>query len=270
MSSVTWIASYPMRENPWIRFMLASYLLDAQITSFDILNNKLPEQALLLSSGMMVPLHGAGQTIVETHFLPEAEVMRRYGKLTGKVVYVARDPRTVVLNSVRDLHVSEAKRTEFVKDFIAHGGPGLFIENGSGTWLQNVQQWTYPAVVGQYFPEVEVLTVRYEDMVDDAVAILRRIVEFLDLADGGEGRVERAVENGSIERFNTIRQAERTRGASSLRATLVARPIGQKEDEPSWSELGAEADAAYRQWLQEDEEFRLCVQHLGYEACSAE
>jgi len=261
LPSVTWLASYPMQDNHWIRFLLASYLVDAPITSFDGLESELPEQAILLRRGMMIPLNETGRTVVETHFLPEADVMRRYGEITDKVIYVTLDPRTSMLKLMEGLRVSEAKRTEFVKDFIAHRGLSLFVENGNGTWLQSVRQWTHPAAVRQYFPHAEVLTVRYEDLIDDPATVLHRMAGFLGQGSVSGERVGRAVKNGSLERFDAVKQAERANGGSgprdSQRGALVS--------EMSWVALDPEADTEYRQWLREDEDFRLIVQQLGYE-----
>ncbi|MGH3171109.1 MAG: sulfotransferase domain-containing protein [Trebonia sp.] len=261
MPSVTWLASYPMRDNHWIRFLLASYLVDAPITSLDSLDSELPEQAILLRRGMMIPLNESGQTVVETHFLPEADVMRRYGDVTEKIIYVTLDPRTSMLKLMEGLRVSAAKRTEFVKDFIEHRGLSLFVENGNGTWPQSVRQWTHPAAARQYFPHAEVLTVRYEDLIDDPATALGRTAGFLGQASVSGERVGRAVKNGSLEAFDAVKRAERANGGpgphDSQRGPLVS--------EMSWAALDPEADTAYKQWLREDEEFRLIVKDLGYE-----
>lgn len=278
MPSVNWLASYMGFEYMWIRLMVASYLRDERLTSLKSIDDVIPEHSMLLGNGKMMPSAApSGQAVIQTHFLPQADVMRRYRELTRKVVYVAQDPRNIIVNAMDAMKVPDAKRMGFVKSAIGYRGfaPGLLgpvspAEDahgfGCGTWQQNVREWTTSASLRRYFPDAEVLTVKYEDIRDDPGSGLRRIVEFLGLASEGEGRIERAVANGSME---NVHAAYRAVGTHDVLALRDRRPDSSSGDqaapvEQSWSGLGAEAEAAYQQWRQEDDGFRSCLQQLGY------
>jgi hypothetical protein len=278
LTYVNWLVSYMGLEYVWIRFMLASYMRDTKINSFDVMDDELPEQWRLLGEGKVMPpsFNSSGQAIVQTHFLPKADVMRRYQKLTKKIVYVSQDPREIIVRGMQAMNVPEVNRVEFAKSVIAHRGivpgfGGLVLSGeddhglGCGTWQQNSREWTYPAAVHRYFPDAEVLTVKYQDISDDPGTSLSRIVRFLGLASGEEGRIERAVANGSMENFHAVQRATRTQGLHALRDPGSHPPGDQMEHaELSWSGLGADVEAAYQQWQQDDDEFGSCVRHLGY------
>lgn len=286
LPSVNWLASYMGLKYVWIRFMLASYMRDAKVSSFDVIDDELPEQWRLLGEGRMLPpsLNSSGQAIVQTHFLPKVDVMRRYQKLAKKIVYVSQDPREIIVSAMKVMKVPQANRREFAKSVIANHGvvpgfDGLVLSgeddhgSGCGTWRQNVREWTYPAAVHRYFPDAELLMVKYQDINDDPRAGLGRIVEFLGLASGdsggdsggGKGRIERAVANGSMENFHAVQRTTRTQGLHALRAPGSRPPGGQAEHgELSWPSLGEDVEAAYQQWQRDDDEFRSCVRHLGY------
>jgi len=269
LSSVGWLASYPKSGSTWTRAMLANFLLDHQLTTLgNDLDDAVPDYPKLLLQGRMVPLGDSRLVIAKTHFLPQKEVMQEYRELTGKIICLVRNPRDIILSAARMLRIPEAKRGLFAKDFIAHRGVSLWVRRGWGTWQQSVQEWTSPAVVRQYFPGAEMLTVRYEDIRADPTAALHSIVGFLDL-DGSDdsGRVERAVENASQARMRALEQEFVTSGVNAFTDISNRDPfVGKGLTDQSLSGLGEDVEAAYQQWQAEDEEFRLCVKQFGYES----
>jgi hypothetical protein len=268
LPSVTWLASYPKSGNTWVRFMLANYLLGVPVSSMDSLDKEVPDYTRLLSQGRMVPLDNSRQMIVKTHFLPELEVMQSYRRRTGKIVCLVRNPRDVILSSARMLNVADAKKGAFVKDFIAHRGVPHWIKNGWGTWQRSVQEWTTPEGVREYFSGAEVLTLRYEELRADPAVSLRRVVDFLDLGGPVDGcRIDWAVENATQRKMRIIEQLEQASGINAYLDLSHRKPfVGAGLTGQSLATLGADVEAAYRQWLAEDEEFRLCVERFGYVA----
>jgi hypothetical protein len=248
--------------------MLANYLLDAEVASVrgsvrGGLKDLIPDYAVLLRVGSMVPVGDSSQVIVKTHFLPGTEVMQEYRELTGKVVSLVRNPRDVIFSSARMLGIDKAKNDAFAKDFIAQRGVSLWFKKGWGTWQQSVREWTSRASVHQYFPRAEVLTIRYEDMRADPVAALSGIIQFLELGGLSDpDRVERAVRNASLGKMRELEQRDDARIGRAKRSGPL---VGKGLTNQSLSALGADVEAAYQQWLRDDEEFRLCVKEFGYE-----
>jgi hypothetical protein len=249
--------------------MLANYFRDAQVRSIaDTLDGVVTDYTELLRVGKMLPLADHQQVIAKTHWLPQTAVTQEYREQTSKVVYLVRNPRDVILSSARMLNIPQARRGAFAKDFIAHRGVTLWSRNGWGTWQESVREWTSPVAEHQHFPGAEVLAVRYEDLRADPATGLGRIVDFLGL--GGlddKVRIERAVESASLAKMRELEQLERTRGVKAFVDAAPYDPfVGKGLTNQSLSGLGEDVEAAYRQWLDEDEEFRLFVKRFGYEA----
>jgi Sulfotransferase domain len=261
VSHLTLLTSYPRSGNTWARIMLASYAMNAPVTSREMLEDTIPDLRLMLESGrVMPPRDGSRPQIVKTHFLPDAEVMQLYRTSARKVLYLVRNPRDVIISALRFLRVPDMQKAGFAKEFIANRGVPLFRDRTWGTWPEHVFDWTSPERVRRHFPDADVIVVRYEDMRDDPAGKLREILEFLDPhAPIEPARVQRATENSSLEKVLAAQTAEGkgTRG-------LGAFHIGQGLQNQSLAVLGEDVEAAYQQLLLDDEEFFLCAKQFGY------
>jgi Sulfotransferase domain len=258
MSHISVIASYPRSGNTWMRVMLASYLINAPATERDILEDLVPDIRILLKSGRILPTNDSRPRIVKTHFLPEVEVLRPYAPMAGKVLYLVRNPRDVIISSARFLGIADAKRAEFAKEFIAQRGVPLFRKRAWGTWPQNVLKWTSPTSICTYFPNADTLTVRYEDMREAPVKILHEILEFLDLGVTIDpDRVQAAVKHASLSR---MRAAEEIMGRDGLHGFY----FGDGLCDQSLTILGEDIETAYERLLRDDEEFFRCARQFRY------
>lgn len=266
MPGITWLASYPKSGNTWTRVLLANYLRDEELTSLDDLNLAVPDlTANLLNRGRLLPLGEDRPLAVKTHFMPDVEVMQQYREHTGKVIYLVRSPRDVMLSSARHLNIAEGHKADFVKYFIANRGVPQWEESGWGTWPRHVDAWTLPDPLHENFPHADVLVVRYEDLRADPFAELGRMAEFLNLAGGTDPeRIRRAVENSTLEKMRAGEMAERTRGVSAFRNPPKNDFIGDGQRRSSLAAIGDEVEEAYLRLLKEDEEFFRCAERFGY------
>lgn len=258
MSHINLIASYPRSGNTWMRVMLASYLINAPATERETIEEVTPDIRILLKGGRIFPESGSRARIVKTHFLPDVEVLRSYGPLTRKIIYLVRNPRDVIISSARFLGIGDTKRENFAREFIANRGVPLFRARAWGTWPQNVLEWTSATGSGRHFPNAETLTVRYEDMRSAPAKALHQVLEFLDLGEKIEAdRVTTAVECSSLPR---MRDAEEIIGPRGLNGFYFGDGLrGQ-----SLTVIGEGIEAAYQQLLREDDEFLRCAQQFGY------
>ena len=264
MSRVIWVASYPKSGNTWTRAMLATYVSGRAVASLDELEKLVPDITNLTRAGRLLP-DGQEPSVIKTHFLPDAELLREYDCATARVLYVVRNPRDVIFSAARHLDISELKYAEFAEFFITHRGVPEWTRSGFGTWPQNVRAWT-TASPGQLFSSAQVLVLRYEDMRDDPAGSLRQMVGFLGLDCGIDpSRVEWTVKNCTLEK---TRAAERASAGTGIRA--FGEPprnpfVGQGLRNQSLARLGVAVEAAYNQLLIQDQEFSSCVRQFRYE-----
>jgi hypothetical protein len=279
VSQITWIASYPRSGNTWTRFMLTSYLMDTQITTPDAIENLIPDFHHLVRKGGLnwltendgpMPGGDSAPRLVKTHYRPSAEIMQQCGFMTEKVIYIVRNPRDVLLSAARFQGIipSQGERSRrWAEDFIVNKGDFIWPDL-TGTWPQNVHEWTTLTSVRQYFPAIEVLALRYEDMRADPIGKLYQIVEFLDLGTEVDSeRVRRAVENSTIEIMRAFE--ERTRAAQDASGSdsgqrRETRYINQGLRGQSLVAFGDDIEATFQLLMEEDKEFSPCARRFGY------
>ena len=128
-----------------------------------------------------------------------------YGRRYGNTVYMARDPRKVVVSyywfKVRRGEFA-GSLPEFVQEFV------MGRVDGYGRWADHVEGWLNAAQSDG--PRVHL--VRYEDLLTDPVAVLHSVAQFLQL-------------HASIESIRAVVAANsRTRmAAKEARSTTLAR-----------------------------------------------
>jgi sulfotransferase family protein len=269
--AVVWIASYPKSGNTWLRFMLASYLTKGPITSVRSVNSLIPVVGGMVSNRGGLPVGRRDPLLVKTHALPSASAVQPFRDSTRKAVYLVRNPRDIILSLIRHSGAppGSGQARGMAKNFIAHRGmPLLNTQLEFGNWPDNVRAWTEPAAVRQYFPGIDVLPVRYEDMRADPVSGLGQVLDFLSL--GGPAApddVEQAVANTSLDKMRAL-EAQETNGApAGQRNPFGSRGqfVGQGLHNQSLTGLGTDVEDEYQQLFRDAGDFACCAHQFGYQ-----
>ncbi|MBA2274470.1 MAG: sulfotransferase domain-containing protein [Actinobacteria bacterium] len=174
----TLLASYPRSGSTWLRFLLFECVTGrpADFSSVDTYGTW---------KGPGV-LPGGGR-LISTH--------ERYCDVDRKVIYLARDPRSIIMSEFRLRQrqaTAEGSFDAFVPSFVK-GKAGPF-----GSWNNHVDFWvsSLPARRGNLH------LVKYEDLRAGPEECLADIVRFLGIpADGA--LIKRAVENNTVERMRS-------------------------------------------------------------------
>jgi hypothetical protein len=198
---IVWIASYPKSGNTWVRFMICNLLFGRQESAAAI-NGLAPD---VHEMGGQLPV-AAGAGLFKTHFpysasLPEAQ-------RTAAAIYIVRQPCDVLASNFYyaqrgkcGADWSRADFDEYFDDFAKNRGDRRWIEQGMGTWDENIRSWL---CVRHPFP---VLAVKYEDMLADP----RRMCEiFAKLVKPGisAAEIDAAVLNSSFARMKEIEETD--------------------------------------------------------------
>jgi hypothetical protein len=266
MRPVNWIASYPKSGNTWLRFMLASYITKEPVTSVKPrkLNSLIPAVGGASRNRDAFSADRTGPLLVKTHSLPGASAVEPFRADTSKAVYLVRNPRDIILSLIghAGLDRGSEKAHGVAEEFITnHGIPLAGSEWEWGNWPQSVLGWTSPAAVRRYFPDADVLTVRYEDMRADPAATLYRIVDFLDFGEPVDQQaVGRAVQSSALE---NMRALEARKLSDSARPKPVR--VGQGRHGQSLTCLGPGIEEAYQQLFQDDNDFSIAARQFGYD-----
>lgn len=219
---INWLASYPKSGNTWARLLLGSYHHDAPCNINDtpstgdvaeqyyqaatcrqLSSLTLPERAMIRPAALLnlIAMTRYRPLVVKTHFA-NAEL---FGcrmippELSGRAVYLVRDPRDIVPSFARHMGVDlDTMIANLRNDSYAIGH-----ENSShvlSSWSNHVKSW------GSGSPETTL--VKYEDMkADPCDALERMLVTFNVRPD--EQRIERAVEACHLSR---LKEREKSQG----------------------------------------------------------
>lgn len=208
MARIVWLASYPKSGNTWVRFMLGSLILGRVNASAEI-GHQIPD----IHYGILGQhLYGNHVCIVKTHWKYWPGLPLRED--TAGVIYIVRHP-VDVLESCQNfamLRSGDLRRklnpedlalraANWVDQYIAHGGHPKFLQSGVGTWVEHVQSWTSTQL---NWPK---LVLRYEDLMLDPAAQLRRIVRFLNLKKS-DAEIAAAAAAASRENMKIIEERE--------------------------------------------------------------
>jgi len=186
----TFIISYPRSGSTWTRFLVANLAYPNEKVSFANLDSLVPATAV---SSRRALKNARRPRIIKTH--------NYYDHRYGKVVYVVRDPRDVVLSEYR-FHLKGRKiedgypMEKFVGRFV-NGELGNY-----GSWKENVVSWL--ATRGE---SPEFLLLRYEDMVSDTPRELSKVALFLAI-NATADRIRQAVERSSADNMRSMEKKE--------------------------------------------------------------
>ncbi|MDQ3784842.1 MAG: sulfotransferase domain-containing protein [Actinomycetota bacterium] len=169
------LASYPRSGSTWMRFLLYESLT-GQSAEFDAVNTYKGRNARRVLPG--------GGRVVGTH--------DRYSHGDRKVVYLVRDPRSVVISEYK-LERRQGSERSFDEFFSA------FLEgttNPFGSWTDHVQYWmkSAPARRGHLH------LVKFEELRRKPEQTLAGVTEFLGVSLD-QSTIEAVVANNSVERM---------------------------------------------------------------------
>jgi Sulfotransferase domain len=227
----TFVVSYPRSGNTWTRFLIANLAYPNSSVSFANIEKLIPET---LQSNRTLKRTPRPRFIKSHEYLD-----LRY----PKTIYIARDPRDVVLSTYyfrkkyRDID-DDFPIERFVDDFIA-GRPA----SGWGTWAEHVASWFFALRHSE-----KLLFLRYEDMMRDAESELARIAVFLGI-EPDPGRLQVATERSSADRLRGLEKLEEKQWAASVGSFDRAHTKGRRKDIPF---VGAAKSGEWRTALPEN------------------
>lgn len=263
LKSFAWLASYPKSGNTWTRVLLSTYMADTTLDSLEDIQTTVPNFHFLGHQGKVLHLSDTEPLVAKTHFLPGVEVKQMYSQDVSKVVYLVRNPRDVLHSARRQNNILPEYSAEFARDFIQNRGVPQWAKLNWGTWLTSVQEWTDPDNVRKYFPNTDLLVLRYEDIREDPAARLTEIVDFLGFwGPSDPERIERAVKNSELEKMQELEKValpdtlEAKRGYSPLVNTGLRNQ--------SLDSFGEGIEDLYLKTIEEDSEFRQQLEKFGY------
>lgn len=230
MGSFCWLASYPKSGNTWLRLLLWSVLNGGKSVDFSQPITFSPSAAARVFFEDMLPLESSELSQRELRrlrpfaYLAEAGASsgRLYRKthevwspgdgdllplfppaVTAKVVYVLRDPRDVVLSWAHHRGESVDVTIDFMNNPEARtGDPSDF------QFRQHLSSWSAHVVSWLETSDRAPLLVRYENLQNNPLSELARVVEFLEL-DVASNVLAAAV---VATRFERLVASEQTHG----------------------------------------------------------
>ncbi|AWK88357.1 sulfotransferase domain-containing protein [Azospirillum thermophilum] len=231
MTGFYWVVSYPKSGNTWLRLALRALLhpdrgagpLDATGFAPDASQRTDIEEALDVESGDLTPAElgrlrpQAYRALAATATRPlfrkvhDAQSGTADGPLfppevTLGTLYVVRDPRDVVVSWAHFAGVGLDEAIAMLCDPAAvlqapAGRPALTLPQRLGCWSSHVRSWLDA-------PGRSCCLLRYEDMLADPAAVLRRAALYAGIPHG-EADIRNAV---ALTRFDALREREEAHG----------------------------------------------------------
>ena len=164
----TYIVSYPRSGSAWPRFLLSNILYPDVHIGWDLIDKYIPD------------IHQ--KTKWRKHNVVDPQIIKNHHKfrpdyLDGKVIYFYRDGRDVAVSYWRKLRyapendiVLKQPVTKFLDAFIL----GTVEDGLFGSWRDHITFWLFEK------QGIDILPIKYEDMVKNPMAEARKIVEFLE------------------------------------------------------------------------------------------
>lgn len=241
MSGIYWLASYPKSGNTWLRVLLTNYLRDeekpADINELDInaaafLRNVFDEwvgidsaelthrqidhyrpfmyeqMAAESSEPLFLKVHDAYQFNADQNPIFSK-------KATAGVIYLIRNPLDVAVSFAhhRDRSIKNTIRFMGRDETVLEGTDkdGGQLPQKLKSWSSHVQSWANE-------PHLNLLVIRYEDLIENTAAVFTKIVEFAGL----EISLERVRKSVRFSGFNRLQSQEATNGFKEKQATSVS------------------------------------------------
>jgi sulfotransferase family protein len=267
MPTLAWITSCRQSACGLARALVAGYLLDVppENASLEALNDLTPELSVLLNCGRMVPLEEPRPYLVRTYHLPDVELVQHYRDVTGKVVYVARDPRGIMTEMLRGNWIRPQDRERRIAQLLAEPDESVRqSEEAYANWQLHAREWTAPDRVREHFPKLEdVLVIRHEDLTAEPAAALARMAAFLEVPGGvDDDRVRRAVQHWTPALIRGSGILDMPPGAGEFRSLPV--PDAPQFESMAGTEVEEPLEAAYQERVRNDAEFAALAKQFGY------
>lgn len=179
------VTSYPKSGNTWVRFLLANALYPNHPVDFHSIHELIPEvgEEGRRRSGLGSP------RLLKSHAPYQPDYPR--------VIYVLRDGRDVYTSYFHYRRGDLPDETTF-EEYLARD------DHWPSRWSEHVTEWTDAARSND-----SILTVRYEDLIEDSAAALRRMLNFLGQTSIDDERISQAAESS---RFDNMRSLEKEKG----------------------------------------------------------
>lgn len=232
-SGVIWLASYPKSGNTWLRLAMAAMRADSDRIDINGFRERNEVIAGLRETFDMVMPFDAADLGVDEILTARPEMTRRFvptlpacsllkthdayvrtpggewlipPDATAAYIHVVRDPRDVALSFAAHRGVAVDEIITFMGDPDAmlarpHGAPSAQLPQPLGCWSSHTASWLDDATPAP-------LLLRYEDMVADLPAVLRRVAAHLGWRITADAP-ERAAQ---ATRFDRLQAAEAAQG----------------------------------------------------------
>ena len=177
--------SYPRSGNTWLRHIIMHLRHSSLAHDFEELENSIPTIDTLEFNERLAKMP-SGMRFFKSH-LPHEPYF-----LTGKVVYVVRDGRDVLLSNhdyYRHIKGYKGDLDQFLDKFLT--GWMRY-----GNWPKNVQSWL------AHIDHPNLLLVKYEDMRANPLKAVRSICAFTDLA-ATEDQIQAALDASSVDKVHS-------------------------------------------------------------------
>jgi hypothetical protein len=185
------LVSFPRSGNTWTRFLIANLAYPETEISFTNIERLIPDTS---SQSNRALKRTPRPRIIKTHEYFDA----RY----PKVIYIVRDPRDVALSyydfSRKYRHIDDSWSIEKYVTVFVRSIPW----STWGTWGENVGTWLVARGDSPNF-----LLLRYEDMMRDTVAALRKIASFMGIPASAD-QLAKAVAVSSADRMRRLEKSQ--------------------------------------------------------------
>ena len=239
-----WLASYPKSGNTMVRSLLAAYFFSNDgIFNFDLIKNIKQFPNISLFENLGIDINNDDEIIknyikVQESFCDKNSVQflkthsylfKFYNKysftnLNNSIgtIYIVRDPRNVVTSYARFANISNEDATKRMIEEIYIGG-NLKNKNIAdrakvwvGTWAQNFNSWKSFSYQERY------LLIKYEDLIKDRDAELRKILKFLCNLQGVKFQIDQKKFKNVIEStgFERMQKLEKEQGFREAKVNL--------------------------------------------------
>lgn len=235
-----WLVSYPKSGNTWTRFLLAHLVYKGERIGFDNIEALVPD--IYQHSEYHLQSMGSPRYLKSHEYFDP-----RY----KRIILVVRDPRDIAVSyyyyKIKMGEDDGMSMSDFVSRFI-DGALGTF-----GSWGENIGSW-----LGSRWGDHDVLLLRYEDMLEDTAAAIKKMARFLYI-EVTEEEVLAVAEKCS---FGSMRDLERTQG-------MHWKPLKQSRQDKMFIRSGKSGD--WRTELRDDQaeliskSWKWQMEQLGYD-----
>jgi len=190
-------ASYPRSGSTWLRFILVE-ILARQSSGFKGVNTMSPDVGEHSKAQVLLPGNGR---LIKSHEL--------YRSSYKKAIYLARDPRDVVLSEFsyeKALGVVDGDLDEFLNAFLRTG------VNPFGLWTDHVNSWLNAAAQNR----CELLVVTFEEMRQHTERTLQEMMNFMEVSVDAEV-IRKAIESNSLEQMKAKEKVSPQRASAKGR-----------------------------------------------------